>query len=226
MKTILIHGFHRYAGLLVSLQILVWSLGGFFMAYWSFGDLYAQVPVPPIVWQEVKLTPQQIPPLFKDPIQSLSLISLAGSPLYRVSFAKESDILVDQAGKKLSPLSLDWAKRLALFHYTGQGQLRDLQLLPESQGNYVSASPIYRAQFDDDQSSEIYLDPNTGELLARRKSLWFWYHWMWQFHLMKYTPSPLLNRLLLFAFAGLSFLVSVTGIVKFWQVPRPKEKRV
>lgn len=222
MKAIFIHGFHRYAGLLVSLQILVWSLGGFFMAYWSFGDLYAQVPQPAIVWQAVKLSPQQIPALFKKPIQSVALISLAGSPLYLVSFANETDQLVDQSGQKLSPLSLEWARRLAMFHYTGEGQLKDLQLLATSSGNYVSSTPIYRAQFDDAQQSELYLDPNTGELLARRKALWFWYQWMWQFHLMKYTPSPLLNRLLLFAFAGLSFLVSATGLIKFWKSPPKK----
>jgi len=140
-----------------------------------------------------------------------------------VSIAAEPDVLINQEGQKISPLSLEMAKRLALFHYTGQGQIKDLQLLATSDGNYVSSSPVYRAQFEDPQGSELYLDPNTGDLLARRKALWFWYHWIWQFHLMKYTPSPLVNRVLLFVFASLSFLVSLTGLIKFWQGPAQRK---
>jgi hypothetical protein len=43
------------------------------------------------------------------------------------------------------------------------------------------------------------------------------YNRMWEFHLMKYTPSPALNKVLLLVFAVLNALVALTGFAKFFR---------
>lgn len=210
---------HRYGGLLVSLQILVWSLGGFFMAFWNFSDLYVDPPVQPIHWQAVKLSTTEIPALLpaNTQIQSIRLFNLGSEPFYLVERSNQSPLLLDQKGQIQSPLSPELATTQARSLYTGSGHLQTIDLLPHSTGNYVSDKPVYRARFDDAQKSEIYLDPNSGQLLGRRKAIWRWYNRFWTWHLMKYSPNAQANKLLLLGFAGLAFVVSLTGIWKFFR---------
>lgn len=212
-----LHAFHRYAGLLVSLQLLLWSLGGLCMAFWSFGDLYTDPPPQALNWSDIQLNPAalaQILPMGTE-VKTIQLIAPAGQPLYRVSSLEGKSFLIDQAGQLQTPLSEALATELAKAYYAGEGVLRTLELLPNSTGNYVSSTPVYRAMFADSQQTEIYLHPDSGQLLGRRKALWSWYQRFWRFHLMQYTPSAAWNKGLLLFFAALTFLVSLTGLLQF-----------
>jgi len=213
-----LHFLHRYGGLIVSLQLLLWSLSGFLMAFWSFGDLYVDPEPQALDPAKFSLSPQAVtqylPP--QTQVQSLELVLLADQPVYRVRRIGQPPLLLDPNGQHLSPLSTEYATTLGRSLYLGTGELLRTELLPRSQGNYVSSTPVYRLQFADAQRTEIYLDPNSGQLLARRKALWRWYNRMWEVHLMKYTPSATVNKLLLLAFALLTFVVSLTGLFKFF----------
>lgn len=60
----------------------------------------------------------------------------------------------------------------------------------------------------------MYIDPKSGELLAKRKGIWSFYNTMWEFHLMKYTSNNSLNKNILLLSALISFIVSLTGFIK------------
>ncbi len=208
-------GFHRYVGLVVSLQIMLWSLSGFLMAFWNFGDLYTNPAPVPLALEQVKLTPADVKKRISDPVTSLELIMLADQPFYRITSKNQPVQLMDQQGQMHSPISPALAAKIAKYQYLGSGLLQTIDLLPTSEGNYFSSQPVFRARFDDAQKTEIYLDPRSGNLLARRKALWSWYNRMWEFHLMKYSAHAATNKILLLSCAVLSFLVSLTGIFKF-----------
>lgn len=213
-----VHGFHRYAGLVICLQIMLWSLSGFLMTFWSFGDLYINPPAAPLAMEKVKLSPQQVvQTLEKDEVLDLKLLMLAGEPFYRVQSAKSPVRLIDQQGKLRSPITPALAAAIAREQYLGDGTLSTIDLLPISKGNYVSSTPVFKAHFQDAAHTEIYIDPQSGALLARRKALWQWYNRMWEFHLMKYTQNHALNKYLLLLSAIVSFLVSLTGLFKFFR---------
>lgn len=219
--------FHRYGGLLVSLQLLLWSLGGFFMAFWSFGDLYSDPPPRALNLSTVQLKPEALPAILPadTEIKSVQLQLLAGRPFYRVDSLAGKAYLVDQQGQLQTPVSPALATELARSYYTGTGSLQTVDLLPRSSGNYVSEAPVYRALFSDAQQTEIYLHPEHGQLLARRKAIWGWYQRFWRFHLMQYTSSAVWNKRLLLGFALLTFLVSLAGLLQFlsrvrWRRPQ------
>ncbi len=224
----LIHGFHRYGGLVVCVQIMLWSLSGFLMAFWSFGDLYVDPPPAALALADFKLLPPQLeqkiqaqlavkPDAEKVSIQKVEWVTVAQQPYYRVHLSNQNVLLLDQAGEAQSPLSPALAARIAREQYTGQGELGTVDLLPTSRGNYFSSTPVFKATFQDAQHTEIYIDPQSGTLLARRKALWSWYNRMWEFHLMKYSADASTNKILLLVFATLSFLVSLTGLFKFFR---------
>jgi len=210
---------HRYLGLIVSLQILVWSLGGFFMAFWDFSDLYVGPAPTPIQWEKIALPGTEIKRYLpeKSSIKAVRLLNLGEEPFYLVERIAAKPLLLDQQGQIQSPLSPELASTIARFEYVGQGPLQSIDLLPNSKGNYVSSVPVYRARFGDKQKTEIYLDPDSGSLLGRRKAVWRWYNRFWNWHLMKYTPHQQSNKMVLLSFAVLAFLVSLSGFWKFFK---------
>jgi len=213
---------HRYLGLLAFGQVLLWSLSGFLMYSLDFSDLYRDSPPQPLV-----LSPQT--PALHTLQSRLDLLSpgsqllkvelnnLAGETVYLLSHTKGPALLLSAAGEPLSPLSPKRVRAIALSQYQGKAAISELQLLPKSVGNYVSGVPVYRVVFGDDAKTEMYIDPQTGALLARRKALWGLYNRMWEFHLMKYTPSQPLNKFLLLGFAVLNAGVALTGFMKFFR---------
>lgn len=193
------------------------------MTFWSFGDLYQNPPATPLALTQVKLSPQTLStqlkhsiPTQKSPATRIELVMLANSPYYRVHYPDHSVYLVDQSGQVHHPISPELAASIAREQYLGQGTLATIDFLPESSGNYFSSQPVYKALFQDPQATEVYINPQSGELLARRKALWRWYNRMWEFHLMKYTSHAPLNKYLLLLSAVLSFGVSLTGLFKFF----------
>lgn len=191
------------------------------MAFWDFGDLYANRPPQTLELSQATLSPQELtaflPPQSR--LQALELITLNDQFYYRVSRINDSTLLMDMQGQIHSPLSLEMAKTLGQVYYLGSAKLKSIDFLPESKGNYYASTPVYRLRFDDAQKTEIFIDPDSGSLLARRKALWRWYNRFWEFHLMKYTPSAKLNKILLLSFAVLAVWVSLSGVLKFFKGP-------
>ncbi|MGE3723983.1 MAG: PepSY domain-containing protein [Candidatus Sericytochromatia bacterium] len=213
---------HRYLGLLAFGQVLLWSLSGFLMYSLDFSDLYREPPPHPLVLSDQTPdlhTLQTRLQVFSPGSQllKLELKNLAGETVSLLSHTKGPPLLFSAAGERLSPLTPARVRAIALSQYQGKAAIAEVQLLPKSAGNYVSGVPVYRVLFGDDAKTEMYIDPQTGALLARRKALWALYNRMWEFHLMKYTPSQPLNKFLLLGFAVLNAVVALTGFMKFFR---------
>ena len=218
----LINALHRYLGLLAFGQVLLWSLSGALMYTLDFADLYADPPPRALPLAQATLTPQGLQKRLQtlipgSQLTGLRVQNLGGELTYLLERSQGAPMLLDARGQRLDPIPAGLAAKVAQAGYTGQGKLSGSELLPASHGNYASSRPIYRIRFADAQQTEIYVDPGTGALLARRKALWGLYNRMWEFHLMKYTPWSGFNKLLLLVFAVLNGLVALTGFVKFFR---------
>lgn len=187
----------------------------------DFSDLYREAPVQALPLQQARFSGQELQAYLThfspgSQLSGVEMRNLAGQLVYLLKHAKGS-VLLNAQGQRLDPIAESLAAELVKMDYQGTGQLQKLELLPSSAGNYFSSQPVYRATFADSQKTEIYLDPGSGSLLARRKALWGLYNRMWEFHLMKYTPSKNLNKALLLICALLNALVAITGFVKFFR---------
>lgn len=212
---------HRYLGLLIFAQVLLWSVGGMLMAGLNFSDLYQEpslqsLPFTPsnVSFEDVQSAFESLVP--KSQWLEIKLQNIGGHLVYGLTHPKGL-LLVNADGKVLNTVPESWIREVAVQGYTGKGHLKSVTLLDSSKGNYYSTTPVYRADFEDTQGTEIYISPQSGQLLARRKRLWALYNWMWEMHLMKLTPWPKVNKTLLFTFAVLNSLVAITGFVKFFR---------
>jgi uncharacterized membrane protein YkoI len=212
---------HRYLGLIIFIQVILWSFSGFFMYFLDFSDLYSSPPEKPIDLTskmtsipEIKIITDITFP--NEKIMQISLKNITGKPFYNIKTDKR-EFLINQENKVIKLVPEEMVKTISTEKYSGNGQIQKIELLEKSEGNYISGTPIYRVSYNDKQKSELYINPNNGELLAKRKALWGFYNTMWEFHLMKYTSNQKLNKNLLLISAVISLFVSVTGFLKFFK---------
>ncbi|MBC7475160.1 MAG: hypothetical protein H7263_12775 [Candidatus Sericytochromatia bacterium] len=212
---------HRYLGLIIFLQVILWSFSGFFMYYLDFSDLYISPPDKPIDLNIKLPTIQDVVKknLLGEKILNISLKNIAGNPFYDVKTDKK-EVLVDQNNMLINKLSEKIVEKISTEKYIGKGQILSIKLLEKSKGNFYSLTPVYKVSYDDAQKTELYINPNNGELLAKRKALWGFYNNMWEYHLMKYTTNTALNKNLLLISAIISLFVSVTGFLKFFRIKK------
>lgn len=216
----LLNASHRYLGLIVCAQALLWSISGFLMYSLDFSDLYAPLPAPPLSLPDKSWTRSELEKIVQNHlpgqhIQSIQIQNLAGQATYLITSTNNKHLLLSATGQRLDPLAQAVIQEILKSYQINN--IQSIQLLPTSQGNYASSEPIYRVKLNDSQHSEIYLSPTTGKVLARRKALWGLYNWMWEAHLMKYTPSAPLNKFVLLLFAVLNAVVALTGLFKFFR---------
>jgi uncharacterized iron-regulated membrane protein len=83
----------------------------------------------------------------------------------------------------------------------------------------------WRAVFDRPESLRLYLDPWTGEILARRTSRWRLFDFLWMLHIMDYDTRDDFNHPLLQIAALAGLLVALSGLVYWFLVNGTRRRR-
>ena len=77
--------------------------------------------------------------------------------------------------------------------------------------------PVWKVSFDEPESLNLYLDPWTGEILARRTTRWRVFDFFWMLHVMDFENRDDFNHPLLQVAALLGLLVALSGVI-FWAI--------
>ena len=82
----------------------------------------------------------------------------------------------------------------------------------EYRGRYF---PVWKVSFDEPESLSLYLEPWTGEFLARRTSRWRVFDFLWMLHIMDFDTRDDFNHPLLQAASLLGLIIALSGVI-FW----------
>ncbi len=195
---------HKWLGLIVGLQLVLWTISGFYMVVvdldFIHGDtLVRNVQVP----FEAKPPAQTFGAVAQrfEGVTHISLRALPGfdAPVFEVA-SREGTTLVDSAtGQDLSPLAQDTVAKLASEYYAGTGKLASLTLIERDAPLEIQTRPLplWRADFDDWLQTSLYVHPDSGVLVTRRHRFWRWFDFLWMFHIMDFDTRTDMNNSLL-----------------------------
>lgn len=209
---------HKWIALLIGVQILLWIAGGFVMTV---------IPIEQ-VRGEHKIT--QIEPR---PLQAIGMVSLEelanrhglgdmlsaetgtvlGEPVWQIRRMDGSTSVYSAAtGTKLTPISQETAREIALADYSGSGSIEYIDLLLTKPSEIGGDVPVWRAVFDDRDETTLYIDPDTASVTARRSSTWRFYDFFWKLHIMDYDDGADFNHPLLVTAAGAGLIAAFSGL--------------
>lgn len=209
---------HKWLGLFVGLQVVLWTVSGFYMVVvdldFIHGDpLVRNLRVPlenPVGLVPVASIAERYPE-----VTEVSLRSMVGlsAPIYDVT-TKDRKVLIDaQSGRQLSPLSQDTIQELARNYYAGSGTIEKLTLIERSPPLEIQSRPLplWRVDFDDGLQTSLYLHPDTGTLVTRRHRFWRWFDFLWMLHIMDYDERTDMNNGLLRVSTVLGLVAVISG---------------
>lgn len=221
---------HKWAGLVLGVQILLWFASGLFMALFPINEVRGSHLAEKATWSltDAKVIPIEIAmTAYEGNLTGASLTSIAGEPAYALIGDKGTQLLNARTGTAWEPVGEDSIRVAAKKYYKGQGEISSLKRLTETPKEYRRPPPVWQVQYDDADKTRLYLDAETAELRAVRTRLWRVYDFMWMLHIMDYDTRDNFNSwwLRLAAFLALLFAISGMMLVVHRIVLRPKPKR-
>ena len=204
---------HKWLGLIVGVQLVLWTLSGFYMVVvdldFIHGDPLVRNLRVPLDTRQPRLTFSDVAQKF-DGVTTMSLRALPGhpAPLYEVTTGT-GQVLVDAAtGQQLSPLPPEIIRNLSRQYYVGRSELASLTLIERDAPLEIQARPLplWRADFDDWLHTTLYVHPDTGVLVTRRHRFWRWFDLLWMLHIMDYETRTDMNN-------GLLRTATIAGLV-------------
>ncbi|MBT8058820.1 MAG: PepSY domain-containing protein [Gammaproteobacteria bacterium] len=224
---------HRWLGLLVGVQIIAWMASGLYFSLFPIeeirGENLTRPAEPPAADQLLSLGP---PSVLKETLdrhlspgwalQAATVVRCGDAVCWRISGSEGENPftrLVSADGSRvLAQLDAGEARRRAADWLREPGEIDAVSWLegPSAPGEIRGRPlPVWRIDFRVPKSLSLYLDPWTGEVLARRTDRWRLFDFFWMLHIMDFEDREDFNHPLLQVAAGLGLVVALSGIV-FW----------
>ena len=216
IKSIWLRRIHKWVGLIIGLQFLLWAISGTAMALLAMEEVEggpavesrAAPPAPnPIAWPRVQQA------LADQPATGLKVRSLPQGSVYQVTTRQGVHLFSATDG---SPVMIDIAKATFIARSTHPASapvksVVALKELPLAVRDHQL--PIWQVNFNDARNSSYYISASTGEVLERRNDTWRWWDFFWMLHIMDYSERASFNHPLIIAVGFAMVWLAGTG---FW----------
>ena len=223
---------HRYLGLLIGIQFLLWTLGGLYFSWVDLDTVHGSDRLEPPPSLDASYRPVSLDglagilegqgPLLIEGIELrvISDRSAAYHVTYRTGDDRRQSALIDaERGLPREPLSEAEAIALARIRYGGEAEVLATRLL-ESAGAHDEYRelplPAYAVTFGDARRTTLYVAPELARITAVRNHQWRAFDFLWMLHTMDYEGRDNFNNVLLKAFAVFGLLTLFSGFALFF----------
>ena len=216
VKSIWLRRIHKWVGLVIGLQFLLWAISGTAMALLAMDEVsggeLAEHAAPPIpaggrAWSRVQQE------LASQSVQQLSLRALGPRQVIEVKTATGVRLFdaIDGAAVVIDRQS---AAAIAAVAHPNRAAVKQVVALSEV-GLAVRDHelPIWQVDFRDAPNSSYFVSGTTGAILERRNDSWRWWDFFWMLHNMDYAERTSFNHPLIITVGFAMAWLATTG---FW----------
>jgi hypothetical protein len=223
MKYTSLHRWHIWLGWLVGVPLILWTASGLFMV---------ARPIEEVRGEHLRKEPLMLaamspvaPPLGPRPVEKLTLEQRMSGPVWVIQYQGGDLRLADPAtGAFLPKISAPEATALAASYYAGKSKQSSVRQFTAGKAplDLRKARPSWQVNYAD--GTRLYIDADTGALLALRTDQWRIYDVMWGLHIMDLQTREDSHHPILIVFAAITF---VSLLLAFWmQIARQRRRRL
>ncbi len=217
VKSVWLRRIHKWVGLIIGLQFLLWAISGTAMALLDMDEVAGgeiagqQMPalsVGPAAWPRIQRA------LAGQPVTKVSLQPLPWGQALQVTTASGGVRLFSPADGAPLEIGRREAKLIAASaHPEGAAVVRVAPLHELTLAVREHELPIWQVNFRDDRHSSYYVSGTTGAILERRNDSWRLWDFFWMLHNMDYAKRTSFNHPLIITVGFAMAWLAVTG---FW----------
>ena len=215
----LIRTLHKWFGLILGLQMLLWSVSGAMMALLDHHKVSGEGSireVAPVVLPLDTLPLAQVVQAVGEPVLKLRLKPLGQGQVYEATTASGVK-LVDATTGALVPIDAKKAGALAAAAFAGSEGVASIRKVETADVESRDAElPAWRVEFEDEDRTTLFMSEATGEMVSVRNDTWRLWDIFWMIHIMDYTDRANFNHPLIITVAtGVFWLALSGGILLF-----------
>lgn len=216
IKSIWLRKIHKWVGLAVGLQFVLWAVSGAAMALLDMEKvaggprpqaMEAALPGDAAGW------PKIVRQLGAAKVGNLRLKTLLNRPVVEVGIGGSTQMFDAATGKRVE-ITAAAASAIAQGAHPQAARAAAASLLTDATPPVREhAPPIWQIDFPDREASTYYVSAATGDLLERRNDTWRWWDFFWMLHNMDYAARTSFNHPLIITAGVAMGWLAVTG---FW----------
>jgi len=231
--------YHKWFGLAVGLQLVVWLVSGLFLNLVDGKSLspntyrgHNDSAISRKVNQEFRplISAQQVVKRHGQGIE-LRLIKLLNKPYYWLYKNKalythfEQDIiLINAYTNEVKLIDELFASKLAYASYTGPGQVVSASLLTPPLNDFLKEkNAAWQVNFADEINTSVYIEANSGRLIGHSNDNKRIEDFMLMLHFMDYFGEGSFNNMFMMIFSLITLALVISGSV--WVVSLVKHKQ-
>lgn len=222
----LVRTLHKWVGLILGLQFVLWTISGAMMALLDHHKVSAEAT---IVRPAATALPPSVLPLAVvaseagAPVSKLRLRPLDGRYVYEATTPAGVRMMDAATGAPVLITGAE-AARIAQSSVRGAPPVAAVDLVEtatiETRGLPL---PLWRVGFTDDEHTTLLLSRATGEVLERRNDSWRLWDVFWMIHIMDYSKRESFNHPLIIAVAtGVAWL-ALSGLILLFRSFRRRD---
>lgn len=214
---------HIWVGWLVGVPILLWTLSGLMMVVRPIETVRGtdlRTPPPPLA-PPARL----IPPRVAIPLTTLSIDPQGGRTVWIATFPGGARRADPATGTWLPAVTASEARTLAEAAYAPDSAVAGVTRTPADRPplELRKSRPAWAVAFAD--GAHLYIDADTGQVLALRTRWWRLYDWMWGLHIMDLEGREDTNHPILIVFAALALVTTLLALVLLPLASRRRSRR-
>ncbi len=215
---------HRYLGLILGIQFLLWTIGGLYFSWTNISEIRGdnlKQEKPFIPKDNNYVSPSEFLPQFldqEDDLISVELTTILETPIYRVQFTskeKKEVVLVNaHNGKLKEALTKTEAVEVAKNRLNIEAPVIDVEYLTKTGSHHEYRKrplPAYAITFDKPANTTVYVSSTYGNVQRFRNNKWRIFDFLWMLHTMDYQERDDFNNLLLRAFSLFGMFTILSG---------------
>lgn len=223
--------FHKWVGLIVAVQLVLWIASGLVMSSLNLDIVRGAHNAADTAPEAIAVSTEVLPPSellgrINSPVTAMTMRMWQGQAVYIAESADGISLYSARTGKALSPIDETSALKIARADYTGNGKQVATQWLDvtprEARGR---EAPLWKVQFDDGANTAIYISAQTGTVVARRNDWWRLFDLVWMLHIMDYDDRDDFNHPLLIVCAATALLFALSGVILLTLSLLPRKQR-
>lgn len=200
---------HRYLGLIIGIQFLIWTISGLYFSWTNLdeihGDQFMKNPISKISFSGLSGLE------YISNISKLELLNIANEPFYWVN---EKQLYNAKNGNKLDEITEKQAIEVVNFHLKEDLEISTIEKIENIGPHHEYRGkplPAYAIHFNHPEKITAYVSAKNGKFQRVRHSSWRIFDFLWMGHTMDYNGRDNFNNILLRVFSLFGVLTVLSG---------------
>jgi hypothetical protein len=209
---------HKWLGLAVFVQLMVWTATGLFFVSMHMTDVRAERLVhppghaAPVDLRKVKFTSADaLKAVAEDAPTEVTLKALAGAPVYEVRGAIGTFLVSAETGEHIV-VDEELARSIARATWASDAAIEHVEELEAAPRESSVKGDVWAIHFAGDGKPMLYVSAVNGKVSAPRTDLWRTYDFLYGLHMMDYADHENYSTPWMVALAVLALSATLFGV--------------